>query len=116
MRRLILQVVVVLAIATSLPIVAAEDTTVSSKPPSKVIGRDIAPFLKNANAALQRKDWDLAAEQLAKADALPNKSEYEQGLIDQMRKFILFKTATPAFHVKDRAELLLEKKQARPNP
>jgi len=111
MRRLIVHVTVALTIAMSLQVAAAEDTTSSNKPPSQVVGRDIAPFLKSVNDALRKKDWDLAAEQLAKADALPNKSEYEQGLIDSMRKFILAKTVTPAFHVKDRAELLLEKKR-----
>ena len=109
MRGTVLHVIAALLMATPVQLIAGEDTTDTRKPPSRVVGREIAPFLKGANDAIRKQDWDLAAEQLAKADALPNKTEFERGLIDEMRKLVLFKTVSPAFQVKSSKEVLQDR-------
>jgi hypothetical protein len=110
MRSLVLHFVATVVIATPVHLLAGESEALTSRPPSRVIGREMAPFLKEANDAARRKDWDVAAAQLAKADAVPNKTEYEQSIIDALRRYVLIKTSVPAFREKSKSELLLERK------
>jgi len=51
------------------------------------VSAHIAGTLKRANDALQTKNYDLTLMELDAADAMPNKSAYDQRIIDQMRAF-----------------------------
>jgi hypothetical protein len=49
------------------------------------ISAHLASTLKRANDAFRAKDYELALKELDAADALGNKSEYDQRIIDQLR-------------------------------
>jgi hypothetical protein len=71
---------------------SAETKVVSGK--KNVVRPELG--LKEANDAFNNGDLDRASELLSKADAMPNKTEFEQYVIDTMRKAVVLKMAGPA--------------------
>lgn len=88
--------VVVLLCAAPLRLFAATpaDAGVDTKRSTRVVGREIAPLLKNAQLAIGKRDYSAAAEWLAKTDGMAKTTD-EQYVVDQLRAFLTAKSAEP---------------------
>ena len=67
---------------------ATADEPAPAPAQSVSISKALAPTLKNVQNAVKAKDYALASQELAKAEAMPNKSEFDENVIGQFRKTI----------------------------
>lgn len=68
-------------------VLEASDEAPRPEQPGKV-SPALVPALKNVQNAVKAKDFLLADQELVKAEAMPNKSEFDQHVIDQFRRMI----------------------------
>jgi hypothetical protein len=83
-RRPLLCLFAALALASPELLSAAE----GSSSGVRSVSATIAPTLKSAQQAINRKEYVAALVEVDKADAMPNKTAYDQEVIDQLRMFV----------------------------
>ena len=54
-------------------------------PTVSTIRKEMAPYIKAAHEALRQGDFAEARDQLAKAEDVPGRTDYEQHVMDQLR-------------------------------
>ena len=68
--------------------VACVSSTPTLAADAQAVSPEVAVHLKEAQKAINRKEWASALAEIDKADALQTRTVYDQYVIDQMRIFV----------------------------
>jgi hypothetical protein len=70
----------------SMPTVHAQTSPTESAKPR--VSAEVAAPLRRAQQAINRKDWATALAEISSAEAISNKTPYDQVIIDEMKFFV----------------------------